>query len=210
MPPNPLRLLICAPDLLARVGLAALFQGYPEIAVVGQVAPSIELAKQVDLYQAEVILWDVGWATAETAELLAAVADSCPPILVLLAATDKGTALWSAGAKGILLRDSDPAAVVAALGTLLHGFAVLDPAILPERGFYPSAEMELPVETLTAREMDVLQALAQGLPNKSIARRLAISEHTVKFHINAILGKLGAQSRTDAVVRATRAGLIQL
>jgi two-component system, NarL family, nitrate/nitrite response regulator NarL len=56
----------------------------------------------------------------------------------------------------------------------------------------------------------VLQLLAEGLPNKTIARQLSISEHTVKFHLNAIMSKLGAQSRTEAVVRATRLGLIIL
>ncbi|MBI1880571.1 MAG: response regulator transcription factor, partial [Chloroflexi bacterium] len=63
---------------------------------------------------------------------------------------------------------------------------------------------------LTPRELEVLQLLAEGLPNKAIARRLDISDHTVKFHVNAILSKLSAQSRTDAVVRATRLGLILL
>ena len=58
--------------------------------------------------------------------------------------------------------------------------------------------------------MEVLQLLAEGLPNKSIAQRLGISEHTVKFHVNAILGKLGAQSRTEAVILATRLGLVLL
>jgi len=63
---------------------------------------------------------------------------------------------------------------------------------------------------LTPREQEVLQLLAEGLPNKAIASQLSISEHTVKFHVNAIMGKLGAQSRTEAVTRATRAGLILL
>ena len=58
--------------------------------------------------------------------------------------------------------------------------------------------------------MEVLTLLAEGLTNKAIAHRLTISEHTVKFHVNAIMGKLDAQSRTDAVVRATRQGLIAL
>ena len=56
----------------------------------------------------------------------------------------------------------------------------------------------------------MLQLLAEGLPNKAIAAQLSISEHTVKFHVNAIMGKLGAQSRTEAVTRATRSGLILL
>jgi DNA-binding NarL/FixJ family response regulator len=67
-----------------------------------------------------------------------------------------------------------------------------------------------PLEPLSPRELDVLRGLAEGLANKQLARSLGISEHTVKFHINAILGKLRAQSRTEAVVRATRAGLILL
>jgi DNA-binding NarL/FixJ family response regulator len=69
---------------------------------------------------------------------------------------------------------------------------------------------EAPAEALTPRELEVLQLLAEGLPNKTIARQLSISEHTVKFHLNAIMSKLGAQSRTEAVVRATRLGLIIL
>ena len=63
---------------------------------------------------------------------------------------------------------------------------------------------------MTARELAVLRLVAEGLPNKTIAAKLGISEHTVKFHVNAILGKLGVASRTEAVVRATRLGLIFL
>jgi DNA-binding NarL/FixJ family response regulator len=63
---------------------------------------------------------------------------------------------------------------------------------------------------LSPRETEVLSLIAEGLANKAVAGRLDISEHTVKFHVNAILGKLGAQSRTEAVTRATRMGLISL
>jgi len=68
----------------------------------------------------------------------------------------------------------------------------------------------LPVEALTAREREVLELLSRGLPNKLIARRLQISEHTVKFHVSSIYAKLGATSRTDAVSRGVRRGLITL
>ena len=66
------------------------------------------------------------------------------------------------------------------------------------------------VESLTPREIEVLQLLSQGLPNKGIAQRLGISDHTVKFHVNAILGKLGVQSRGEAIVQAVRLGLVTL
>lgn len=207
---NPIRLLICAPDLLTRVGLAALLQEYEDLAIVGQVMPSAELSEQALLYQAELIVWDLGWVTPELTALLAQVADDSPPILVLLPTSDDGLSLWQAGARALLLRDSEPATLVATIRALIHGLAVFDPAILPTLPATSSIAMDSLVEPLTNREEEVLQALALGLSNKLIARRLDISEHTVKFHVNAILGKLGAQSRTDAVVRATRAGLIRL
>jgi DNA-binding NarL/FixJ family response regulator len=67
-----------------------------------------------------------------------------------------------------------------------------------------------PVEALTAREREVLDLLAEGLPNKAIAHRLGISDQTVKFHLTSIIGKLGAANRTDAVRRAVRLGLVTL
>ena len=71
-------------------------------------------------------------------------------------------------------------------------------------------DVVLPDEALTAREREVLELLSRGLPNKLIARRLQISEHTVKFHVSSIYAKLGASSRTDAVSRGVRRGLITL
>lgn len=74
-----------------------------------------------------------------------------------------------------------------------------------------SAQPELPIyEALTPRELEVLSVLAEGLSNRAIASRLAISEHTVKFHISSIFAKLGAENRTDAVRRGVRLGLISL
>lgn len=73
-----------------------------------------------------------------------------------------------------------------------------------------TAEAERPVESLTPREHEVLVLLADGVGNRELASRLGISEHTVKFHLSAIFGKLGATTRTDAVRRALRFGLIDL
>ena len=87
---------------------------------------------------------------------------------------------------------------------------MLEPALANGAMATASVPPNLLAEPLTPRELEVLKRMAEGLSNKQIARELAISEHTIKFHVNAILGKLGAQSRTEAVVRATRAGLILL
>ena len=74
----------------------------------------------------------------------------------------------------------------------------------------PTPDDDLPQEALTPREVQVLELLAEGLPNKAIAARLDISDQTVKFHVSAICGKLGAANRTDAVRRGVRRGLITL
>jgi DNA-binding NarL/FixJ family response regulator len=95
--------------------------------------------------------------------------------------------------------------MAAAQGLVVLDPSLSNPALLARDPSSPSL-----VEELTPRELQVLELLAEGLPNKVIARRLGISDHTVKFHVNAVLGKLGAQSRTEAVVRATRLGLILL
>ena len=86
---------------------------------------------------------------------------------------------------------------------------ILAPGLNPMQ---PASELAADTlfDDLTPREKEVLQLVAEGLTNKAIAQQLAISEHTVKFHVNAIMGKMNAQSRTEAVVRATRLGLISL
>ena len=100
--------------------------------------------------------------------------------------------------------------IAAALHGVINDLVVLDPDfVAAPLTFIEPSPAPLP-ERLTAREMEVLQLLSEGLPNKVIAQKLGVSEHTVKFHVNAIMGKLGAQSRTEAVVRATRLGLILL
>jgi len=116
-----------------------------------------------------------------------------------------------AGVAGLLLRDADPDEIVAALRAAGQGLTVLDPRAVPF--LTTDAAPRTPPdagEPLTPREREILQLIAQGLPNKSIALELGISEHTVKFHVGSILDKLGASSRAEALARAARAGLIVL
>lgn len=80
----------------------------------------------------------------------------------------------------------------------------------PERDQAEDEDLSPPVEALTAREREVLELVSEGLPNKAIASRLGVSDHTVKFHLSSIFGKLGVSTRTEAVRRAVRAGLINL
>ncbi|MGF1507347.1 MAG: LuxR C-terminal-related transcriptional regulator, partial [Anaerolineae bacterium] len=176
-------------------------------------------AGESSVSQPDVVLRDLGWdASVEALDLLRDGVNDLGdpeargvPVLVLLNETDGASEVWSAGVRGMLQRDAGPDRVAAALKAAEAGLVALDP--LFTAGLMPTGQAPddgPPIEALTPREHEVLQLLAEGLPNKAIARRLNISEHTVKFHVNAILGKLAASSRTEAVVRATRAGLIVL
>lgn len=208
---DPLRVLVCGPDLLARVGLAALLNTLPDVTVVGQVAPGDLPTTALTVYQPDVMLWDAGWQPQSQVEAVADAVAAGYRIVLLLPDPAAARTVQTSGAHGLLLRTNEGAPLAAALRAVACGLMVFDPPITPLLSAPPTrADETYPVEALTPREQEVLQGLAQGLSNKLIARQLAISEHTVKFHVNAILGKLGAQSRTDAVVRATRAGLLLL
>ncbi|RME48858.1 MAG: DNA-binding response regulator [Chloroflexi bacterium] len=207
---SDLRVLVVADDPLARAGLAALLAGRPECTVVGQMAGDEDLIAQASVYHPDVLLWDLGWDPEPALDRLADLREVARPVVALLSDEADASDAWNAGARGLLMRDTDTETLVAALTAVGQGLVALDPAlagVLVPAGHLPDATL---VEDLTPREMEVLQLLAEGLPNKVIAHQLGISEHTVKFHVNAILGKLGAQSRTEAVVRATRLGLIIL
>lgn len=140
------------------------------------------------------------------------VRDSAPsgPSIPFVLVTDEVSArdALRAGARAALPSAATPAQIVAAIHAAAAGLAsipAVDMALL-----VPSAEAAPPAEPLTPREMDVLEMLAEGLSNKMIAYRLSISGHTAKFHVNAILAKLGAGTRTEAVTRGIRLGLIQV
>ena len=211
---DELQLLIVADDPLVRAGLALLLADLPGYQVTGQVGSdglADALEDPTDLVssfgRADVIIWDLGWETPAT---LPDWPDTIP-VVALLPDGDAAAEVWAAGIQGLLRRDHDAHTLLAAAQAAAHGLAVLDPSLAPD--LLPAAgpgTKALPIEELTPRESEVLQLLAEGLTNKAIAQRLNVSDHTVKFHVNAILSKLNAQSRTEAVVRATRLGLILL
>jgi len=112
------------------------------------------------------------------------------------------------GPRGTLSQDPTAAQIIAAVYAAAAGLAVMpaEESII----HFPHSAVEEIVEPLTPREIDVLEMLAEGLSNKLIAHRLSISDHTAKFHVNSILAKLHAGTRTEAVTRGFRLGLIKL
>lgn len=213
MPPSeshPIRVLVVAGDALARAGLATLLGGEPGLEVTGQVSPSTELPADLDLHDPDVIAWDLGWDPGPSIERLREIRGGEVPVLALLPGAANALEAWSAGARGLLLREIEGPGLATALKALAQGQVVLAPELAAAMVPASDRRPDHLVEELTPREREVLALMAEGLANKEIADRLSVSGHTVKFHVNAILAKLGAQSRTEAVVRATRMGLVLL
>ena len=204
------RVLIVADDLLARAGLASILHGRTDVLIVGQSAPLAELEAMIAAGRPDVLLWDLGWATEPVLDELTGLSSEVPPIVALLPVGARLQGARLARLHGILFRDAAPETIAAAARAVAQGLRVLDPTLEPFRAGLEAVEALPLAEPLTERELEVLRLVAEGLANKAIAARLRVSEHTVKFHLNAVLRKLGAQSRTDAVVRATRLGLILL
>jgi DNA-binding NarL/FixJ family response regulator len=212
---DSLNVLLIADDPLARSGLAGLFSDFPDCTIVGQMS-SIELlgdAGEIDWpgLPADLILWDFGWDATLPGDFPETL--TLPyPLLALIPDATMAAELWQRGVRAMLPRQGDPAEILAGMQTAVRFLITLHPDFAPS--LLPalrSGDNDLAGNvSLTDREMDVLDLLAEGLTNRAIAQELEISDHTVKFHVNAIMGKLEAQSRTEAVVRATRLGLLSL
>ncbi|MER3397525.1 MAG: DNA-binding response regulator [Chloroflexota bacterium] len=203
----PVAVLIVAADPLVRDGLAAKLEDRPELSIVGRGGPA-----DASLFapQGPVVLWDLGSAPEPDLDPLLELTASGVTVVVLVGRPELTAAALQAGARGVLGRTV--AAETLALGLLAAagGLMVLDPELLPAAGILRPAGPGEPPEALTPRELEVLGLVADGLSNKEIAHRLGISEHTVKFHVNTIMSKLGARSRTEAAVMAARLGLIAI
>ena len=201
----PLRLLVVSDDAVARAGLRALAEA-AGLAVIGDAAAE-ELSPGAE-DAADAVLWDVG--AGGGVDGLRAVAARVPVVAVLWGEDQARDAL-AAGARAVLRRERLDEQLAPAVSAAAAGLAVLEPSLLDTLGAArrtaPGPEI---VEALTPRESEVLQLVAEGLTNRRIGERLGISEHTVKFHVNAILGKLAAQTRGEAIAQAARLGLLLL
>jgi two-component system, NarL family, nitrate/nitrite response regulator NarL len=204
------RVLVVGQDALARRGLSALLDAHGALAVLGDAAPGAELEARLERLAPDVLVWDVPAGAPAAAELAAALEPLAVPVLALVGGPAQAEEALAAGARAVLARDADAETIAVAALALRQRLVTLDEALartlLP---FAPAGAAE-PPEALTPREGEVLRLIAEGLSNRAIAERLAISEHTAKFHVASILAKLGAQTRTEAVVRAARLGLVYL
>lgn len=212
------RVLVAADSVIVRAGLEALVTSSPAIAVVGSSSSVAGLAEQVEALQPDVVLLE--WVAPDdepVAEKLLALGDISGRDWVIVVLADDPQGTWTAealrsGIRAVLPRLATAEEIVAAVEAAAAGLVALHPDVLDSL-LPPLTTRTLPAspnQALTPREIEVLGMLAEGLGNKTIARRLGISEHTVKFHVSSIFQKLSASSRTEAVTLGARLGLIML
>lgn len=219
--------LVVAASAVVRAGLEALVASGPGLAVVGHAADLDEATRQIESVQPDVVLLDDARDDGALVPRLHALGagDHAPVVVVL---TADPAAIWGAvslrsGVRAVLPREATAAEIVAAVVGAAAGLVVFHPESADAPGFgIPGARVRADerfgdgnvagtiTQPLTPREVEVLHMLAEGVGNKTIARRLGISEHTVKFHVGSIFAKLGASSRTEAVTLGVRQGLVLL
>lgn len=209
---NSVRVLIAADAVVMRAGLESLLNTHPELTVIASSTHLATLTQQVEALQPDVILLE--WQEALPEKLLELGTVTEELNLVILGNEPQGNWVTEAihlGVRAVLPREATAEEIVATVIAAATGLVVIHPdlmdALLPVPPIRP---LPSELQSLTRREIEVLSMLAVGLGNKAIARRLTISEHTVKFHVSSIFSKLNASSRTEAVTLGARQGLIML
>jgi two-component system, NarL family, nitrate/nitrite response regulator NarL len=201
---RPLRLIVFAEDALAGTVFRDRLFDAGGVEVIAVVSNASELSGPLSSEAIDGLLWDLG-IRPEAPDL----PEGVPETRMVIALTDDAHAAaeaLAAGAHAVLGRAREGRALAAAFRAVASGLHVDDPRLEVSS----SSRARRSSEELTRREQEVVELLVEGLTNRDIAARLHISEHTAKFHVNSVLQKLGAQSRTEAVVKAARRGLITL
>jgi DNA-binding NarL/FixJ family response regulator len=207
-----IRVLIQASSAALQTNLEALFRGSEGFEVVPR--PGGAATREAALAEAEVVVAETDTPDGESLGKLLEWAEEGGAVVLL---SDAPPVEWSrdllrAGVRAILPGGASDAEIVAAAEAAAAGLVAIHPGdvdrLLAARATAPGVAPPALIEPLTPREIEVLQQLAEGIGNKEIATRMGISDHTVKFHIASILGKLGATSRTEAVTLGIRHGLI--
>lgn len=219
--------LLVDDQALLRMGFRLVLEGETDLEVVGEAADGRSAIDQVTALHPDVVLMDVRMPGMNGIDATERIVAEHPGTRVLILTTfdldEYAFAALHVGASGFLLKDAKPAELVAAIRSVASGDAVVSPRVTrrmlemfadrmpadagtPATGAGPGVDPRL--AELTAREREVLEAVAEGLSNAEIAQRMFLSEATVKTHVGRILAKLGVRDRVQAVVLCYQAGLV--
>jgi DNA-binding NarL/FixJ family response regulator len=213
-----IRVLLCDDQRLVRSGFAMILRAEEGIEVAGEAADGVEAVSATRELRPDVVLMDVRMPRVDGIEATRQItAMPEPPRVLVLTTFDLDEYVFAAlraGASGFMLKDAPEAQLLAAIRIVADGGSLFAPAVtrrLVER-FASLEEPSAPppaLDTLTAREAEVLRLLARGRSNAEIAAELVVSEHTVKTHVAHILSKLGLRDRIQAVILAYESGLVR-
>jgi DNA-binding NarL/FixJ family response regulator len=208
---RPIRLLIADDHPVVRDGLRAMLATQPDMELVGEAATGTQAVAQARALRPDVVLMDLQMPDLDGPGAIATLREQAPEVRVLVLTTygtDADiTRAVDAGATGYLLKDAPREQLFGAIRAAAKGESVLSPSVATR----VLGRMRAPAEeALSPRELEILQAVARGLSNKQIGRRLYVSEATVKTHLLRIFGKLGVDDRTAAVTIALERGIIRL
>ena len=208
---RPIRLLIADDHPVVRDGLRAMLATQPDMELVGEAATGTEAVAHARALRPDVVLMDLQMPDLDGPGAIATLREQAPEVRVLVLTTygtDADiTRAVEAGATGYLLKDAPREQLFGAIRAAARGESVLSPSVATR----VLGRMRAPAEeALSPRELEILQAVARGLSNKDIGRRLYVSEATVKTHLLRVFSKLGVDDRTAAVTVALERGIIRL
>jgi NarL family two-component system response regulator LiaR len=208
-----IRILLVDDHAVVREGLRGFLELQDDFEVVGEAGDGTEGVREAERLRPDVILMDLVMPGLDGVGAMRALRETLPETRVIVLTSfsedDRLLPAIQAGAAGYLLKDAQPAELARAVRAAHAGEALLDPAVAARLvdAIAEDSRGE-PSERLTPREREVLGLIAQGRPNKLIARELEISEKTVKAHVGRVLEKLGVSDRTQAALYAVRTGLV--
>ena len=207
-----LRVVVADDHPMVRYGIAAVLDRVTEVELVGQAADGTELLSLIKETSPDVVLTDLAMPQMSGLDAIRALRATDPelPVLVLTMHADDESvfAALRAGARGYLIKGADGAELVRAIQTVAAGDAVYGAAVANRIvAHLTGAPREAAFPELTDREREVLELMADGLRNHTIAERLGLSEKTVRNHVSNVLLKLQVPDRTAAAIKAREAGL---
>ena len=213
---GPIRVVVADDHLVVRRGLRALIDSLSGFKVVGEAGDGAAAVRETQLFKPDVVLMDIRMPTMDgleaTRRIRAAVPSAAVLVLTMYDDDDTVFAAMQAGARGYLLKGAEQEEIERAIRAVVSGEAIFGPGVAARVLGYFTAPRTAPAEPfpeLTGREREILDLMAAGRRNASIAADLGLSPKTVANHISAIFAKLAVADRAEAIVRARRQGLGQ-